>query len=81
MSDATEPQVDDAGFAKGARPLCPFCSKPWGDEMLRLLDLSVHNEGYYPGDNDYRVTAVIDINCDGCGRLIYRKEIDEEPGW
>lgn len=75
-----EDEVDEHGFNVAARPLCPFCSKPWGDRMLELLDLSVTNDGYYPGDQDYTVAMTIDIECDGCERLIYRKEVDRCPG-
>lgn len=62
---------DEHGYV--ARPLCPFCSKPWGDAMM---DVYVSSGGGgcdtcgYGGEG----SATIDIECDGCGRLIYRKE-------
>lgn len=73
----SEDDLDGEGFAKGARPLCPFCSKPWSAKMMGQMvecDVSI---GYY-GDPD-GVTAHIDIECDGCERPIYRKEV--QPYW
>lgn len=65
--------TDEAGFNVSARPLCPFCSKPWSDGMM---DVYVSSGGGgcetcgYGGEG----SATIDIVCDGCSRLIYRKE-------
>lgn len=62
-------EVDADGFAKGARPLCPFCSKPWSAAMMHTSE-----EGYsYESCGEQTVT--LDIVCDGCERLIYRKEV------
>jgi hypothetical protein len=66
-------EVDDAGFAVGARPLCPFCSKPWGDGMMDLFERCHVATGYYGDPED--IEATIDITCDGCNRTIYRKEV------
>lgn len=68
-----ETVLDDDGFAAGARPLCPFCSKPWSARMMRLFEECSINTGYYGDPEDVDVT--INITCDGCERLIYRKEI------
>lgn len=69
-----ETVLDEEGFAVGARPLCPFCSKPWSAKMMgQFHDTQIEN-GYY-GDVD-GVKATIDITCDGCTRLIYRKEVE-----
>ncbi len=66
---AKEPKSDFT-----ARPLCPFCSKPWTDDMIRVFDIDAqHGEGSYDfGPEDQRAT--IDITCTSCERLIYRKE-------
>ncbi len=66
--------LDDEGFAVGSRPLCPFCSKPWSACMMGRFENSKLDTGYY-GDV-YGVETTIDITCDGCERLIYRKEVE-----
>jgi len=41
-----------------------------------MMDQAVEasaEEGYYGGIES--ISAVIDIHCDGCARLIYRKEV------
>lgn len=65
-----------SGFAKDARPLCPFCSAPWTDDMIRVFDVDAqHGYGSYDfGPEDERAT--VDITCTSCKRLIYRKEYD-----
>lgn len=62
------------GFQSGARPLCPFCSKPWTDDMISVYDIDAsHGEGSYDfGPENQRAT--VDISCSSCNRLIYRKE-------
>lgn len=68
-----EDELDASGFNAASRPLCPFCSKPWGDAMVdRFAECSLEF-GYY--DDVERVDLTIDITCDGCERLIYRKEM------
>lgn len=66
MTDAVDPH----GFNAERRPLCPFCSKPFGDDMI---------EAYYGASGGYESSGPepyghVDITCDGCNRLIYRKE-------
>ena len=56
------------GFTK--KPLCPFCSAEWTDDMM---DLQAWSEGYE--STGYYSAASIDINCSSCKMLIYRKEI------
>lgn len=60
-----------------SRPLCPFCSKPWTDDMIRVFDIDAsHGHGSYNfGPEDQQAT--IDITCTSCERLIYRKEYRE----
>lgn len=70
-------QVDEDGFAVGARPLCPFCSKPWTAKMMDMFETCAITIGYYGDPEDVHIT--IDIKCDGCDRVIYRKEVTEWP--
>lgn len=62
------------GFAPGARPLCVFCSAPWTDEMIKVLASTEIEHGYYGVIEGVDVSFNIDIECEGCKRLIYRKE-------
>ena len=64
------------GFVKEARPLCPFCSKPWTDDMIRVFDVDASHgpDSYDFGPENERAT--VDITCSSCERLIYRKEYD-----
>lgn len=70
-----EDEVDESGFNVAARPLCPFCSKPWSVEMMGMFEECSVVRGYY-GDFE-GVDITIDISCDGCERLIYRKEVTQ----
>lgn len=65
------------GFAPGARPICVFCSAPWSDEMIKVEDIDAsHGHGSYDiGPENQRAT--VDITCDTCNKLIYRKEYTE----
>lgn len=74
MSVEEEPETDAEGFAPGARPICPFCSKRWTAHMMRMYEDCEIEEGYYGGVDG--VTLTVNITCDGCERLIYRKEVD-----
>jgi hypothetical protein len=66
-----ELKQDAAGFF--ARPLCPFCSKPWSDEMIQIFDIS-HSAGCDTCGHGSKTTVTINITCDGCKRIIYSKE-------
>lgn len=68
------PDLDEDGFAKGSRPLCPFCSRPWSAKMMDLFEQCSVSTGYY-GDPE-EIEGVIDITCGGCERTIYRKEVE-----
>ena len=71
----TEETID--GFAPGARPLCAFCNAPWTDGMVSVLHRTGVETDYY-GDPEYvQLQAKIDITCESCNRLIYRKEIEK----
>lgn len=68
-----------AGFQPGARPICAFCSAPWTDGMIRVYDVDAsHGEGSYDFGPAHE-RATVDITCESCGRLIYRKEYRADP--
>lgn len=84
---ATEPdkgalieEADKDGFNAAGRPLCPFCSKPWTADMVSLL-AEASTYGCPSGGYDLVGTATLKIACDGCGRLLYSREVstDDEP--
>lgn len=57
-------------------PLCVWCSAPWTDDMMKVYVKGDFDFGYYPGDfsvDGYDTT--IDVTCESCKRLVYRKEI------
>lgn len=74
----TKKDVD--GFAKGARPLCPFCSAPWTDDMIKTLHATEVETGYYGEPESVELHEKIDISCSSCERAIYRKEIKKRTG-
>lgn len=74
------------GFAPGARPLCVYCSKPWTDDMIRVMNKTSLEHGYYGDVDNVQTYTHIDINCSSCKRPIYRKEVVAETdgycfGW
>ena len=72
MNDAVK--LDDDGFVHGTRPICVFCNAPWTGAMIKVLAESEVIDGYYGDVEGVDTTATIDITCDNCKRLIYRKE-------
>lgn len=56
--------------------LCPFCNKEYTAKMLETLDIC---EGSYtPECVGSKITGKIDIICENCKKLVYRKEISKE---
>lgn len=50
--------------------LCPFCSRPWDEQMVELYaHASSGCDTCGP-----EIEAYVDITCGGCKRTIYRKE-------
>lgn len=51
---------------------CPFCHAPWSDENMHFWDLDAADQcesGRFGPE-----TVSISIECDKCGKLMYRKE-------
>lgn len=49
--------------------LCPFCSKPWNEDMI---DIYTHSYGC--DTCGYGSGTEITITCDGCKKIIYQKD-------
>ena len=63
---------DSAGYV--LRPLCPFCSAPWTDDMIKVeaeAASGCDTCGFGGGTH-----GEVRINCASCTRLIYIKEFD-----
>ena len=63
------------GFVEECRPKCGFCNAPWTDEMIEVFEEASVEQGWYGGVASISLTQTIDITCESCKRLIYRKEI------
>ena len=68
------------GFVEGGRPICGFCNAPWTDDMVKVLHSTEVEVGYYGDPEAVELTAVIDVTCESCNRLIYRKEVQKKMG-
>lgn len=64
------------GFVEDGRPICVFCNAKWTDAMIRVYDVdAAHGEGSYDyGPEDQ--TASVEIICESCHRLIYKKQFN-----
>lgn len=52
---------------------CPFCHAPWTEAMMRVYDISSYG-GCDTCGHGSTGHATLDITCEKCERLIYRKE-------
>lgn len=59
--------------AVALKPLCPYCSAPWTDDMVRV-EASIASHGCDTCGHGARVEGSVDIECSTCKKLIYRKE-------
>jgi hypothetical protein len=56
--------------------LCPYCNAEWTAQMETALSFS---EGSYTtGCVGSKIKGTIDIYCENCKKLIYRKEVDQD---
>jgi hypothetical protein len=74
LADHCELAADVDGFVPGARPICVFCNAEWTDRMIYVYDIDAQHgpDSYDFGPENQRAT--LDIICENCNRLIYRKE-------
>lgn len=71
MSSKQEP--DASGYVM--RPLCPFCSAPWTDDMIDVeASASEGCDTCGWGGGAYGEVRIV---CASCDRLIYVKEFDK----
>jgi len=54
---------------------CVFCGSTFTKEMLK--DFNIINEGCSSCKLGREVSAVVEIVCADCGRVVYRKELTE----
>lgn len=69
------------GFVPGSRPICGFCNAPWTEDMIKVMSEAELEYGYYNDAYVDAVTTNIDITCENCKRLIYRKEVYQKYGF
>lgn len=55
-----------------SRVLCPFCSTPWTNGMVKLYEQ--HGSDCYDSGCCTYGTAGVEIVCASCDRIIYKKE-------
>jgi hypothetical protein len=54
--------------------ICPFCDAPYTANMLLTLERAF--EATSPSGYGAGADVIIDIFCENCKRLIYRKEVE-----
>lgn len=79
--EAIEAELSAEEAAALHPPLCIWCSKPWSDDMVKVLASSEIEYGYYGDVDAVNTTINIDVVCDGCHRLVYRKEVTKDTRW
>jgi len=60
-------------------PLCVWCKAPWDDDMLKVYceaDVTFGDYGSVDG-----IETTIDVTCNSCNRLVYRKHIQQEGNY
>lgn len=55
--------------------LCPFCSAPFTLKMSQQWDIAEWCGDTEHGFHSEARSVTVDIKCDECGRLVYRKEL------
>jgi hypothetical protein len=58
------------------RPLCPFCSAPWTDDMIKVEDVSC-SQGCDTCGYGGSASGTVKIHCEACEKLIYQKDFGE----
>jgi len=53
-------------------PLCVFCSKPWSSSMMNVEAYASY--GCETCGYGREITGTVEIHCDHCARLVYKKE-------
>ena len=61
---------------KEFRPLCPFCSAPWTDDMVKVED-TYASRGCDTCGYGAEITGTVTIKCSSCNRVIYQKEFSD----
>lgn len=56
------------------RILCPFCNAPYTAKMIEELDYTIGCDTCGHGGGAY---GTIEIYCENCERLVYKKEVDK----
>ena len=68
-------QSGQLGSKYELKVFCPFCSSEYTASMLHQLEFS--EASYTTNCVGEKIYGYIDIVCDNCKRLVYRKEVSE----